>query len=219
MLNFRTYNQWDTEWGSEVMTPGTRTLASDGCLVTTLADGVPNFTYNFTPGQLCKKCATGGAFMKSSDLSWAGFESCFPQLKVAGREDTTANKFHDANPVEQATAIERLTRMVRYGQVVALNVDHIKNDGVADHWILLADDKWNVHDPDGGVAIPFSQRYGDPMTGVKGYAIITGTPMAFVDGATKEECDRGVAIGQAVILIREYPNDPVVRALFDGLTR
>lgn len=219
MLNVKLYKQGDARWGDKVMKPGPHSLRSQGCLVTSVTMGVPNFTIDFDPGQMCDKLVTGGAFDQYSQLVWADLERVFPQLKVAGREDTTANKFHDANPVVIGTAIERLKRMVRYGQVVVMNVDLVGNDGVADHWVLLVDDQFNIHDPAFGESCHFSKRYGDPLIGLKGYAIIAGTPGWFLDDATKEEKDRGVAIGQAVILTRKYPNDPVVKSLFDGLTR
>ena len=220
MSNYQTYNQGNQAWGNKVMSPGSLTLAKAGCLVTALSSGISNFTYNLDPGQLCDKLVTGGAFMPSSDLSWSAFERCFPQLAVAERDSTTALKInHDANPVEIETALDRCKRLAGYGQVVVLNVDHLWDDGIADHWVLLVDDKWNIMDPDGGLVIPFSERYGDPRTGIKGFAFVVGTPGWFLDGTSKEEADRWVAIGETVLLMRKYPNDPVVKRLFDGLTR
>src|SRR3990167_10300959 len=143
-LNFKTYNQWDDKWKNKTMSPGSLTLGTDGCLVSALAAGISNFAINLNPGELCDKLISSGAFMNTSSLTWSGFDTCFPKLKVMERDDTTSNTFHDANPVVTETAIARLKRVVRRGQVAVLNVDSIRDDGVADHWVLLVDDQFNI---------------------------------------------------------------------------
>jgi hypothetical protein len=218
MLNMPAFCQYDTTWKDKVMTPGSWTLGRMGCLVTALASGIHNYAIELNPGQLCDKLVTAGAFMPSSDLTWSGFERAFPRFKVVERDDTTANTFHDANPVVVTEAVARVRRCVRRGQVVVMNVDNVGNDGVADHWVLLVNDQMDIMNPDGGRVEPFSLKYGDSLKGLKGFAVVAGTPGWFLDGVEKNEQDIGVVIGK----LCSSPNrssDLMVKESIESLTR
>ena len=88
----------------------------------------------------------------------------------------------------------------------------------ADHFVLVVDDNLTVMNPDGGYLHSFESKYGDPKKGIKGYRVFGGSPYGFLDGATKDQQDIGVAIGQLAVANKQVKNQMVKEAL-EGLTR
>jgi hypothetical protein len=219
LLNCPAFNQGDSKWKDKLMLPGSLTLGKAGCLVTCIASVLHQFGYiDEDPGTVCDKLVKAGGFMKSSDLILSKVSEIWGKTSFIASEDTTANIHADANPVQVTTAIERIKKLVSRGIPVIVNVDHVYHDGVADHFVVIANRDLMTMNPDGGYFHDFENKYGDARIGVKGYRVFAGAPMAFLDGTTKDQEDIGVTIGKLAVASKQVSNLMVKESL-EGLTR
>jgi hypothetical protein len=180
--------------------------------------GMHNFGYRLDPGQLFDKLKSEGALLSSGDLVWGGLERAFPQIELIDRADTTAHAVGGVMKHDVKWTMERMQRLVRRGQICVIHVDAVANDGIADHFVLLADDSWNILDPITGLQHSFVSRYGNLETGIKGYGALAGSAGGSLPHASHEERQIGAAIGHLVIAMRKDSKELSIKNAFEVLT-
>lgn len=201
------------------MNPGNGTMGRYGCLVTCVSSMLHQFGYiDEDPGTVCDKLAVAGGFLSSSDLILSKVGEVWPRVAFMYSDDTTANATPEGNPVQVTTAIERIKKLARRGIPVAVHVDHLYGDGVADHFVLIVDDKLTTMNPDGGYLHDFEAKYGEQKKGIKGMRVWAAAPMQFLDYVSRDEQDIGITIGKLAVGNKQVKNLMVKEAL-EGLVR
>jgi len=163
------------------MSPGPCSLGSDGCLVTALAGGLSNFAIDLDPGQLNDKLVVGGGYMDDSQLDWGRLPDILPGVKLYRRMRTTVHPGENEGEELYDVAMGRMAQAVDNGMIVLVHVDAIGHDDWPDHFCLLHP-RWFIMDPAYGDIQHITVRYGTLDKAIKGYAIVTGSPVDFPEG-------------------------------------
>lgn len=200
MIQLNLYNQGDPRWSKKRLAPSNWTMGEKGCLVTSIASSLKNFAVEDDPEVVCDKLVAVNGFNSSGDLRHEAVTKAYPQLFWYDRVYTTNYPEKSLSRLEITEAIKKIKRLLRLGQPIHIHVDNIVSIPGADHFITAYEwgqDLW-LYNPDGGKIEKFSDRYGDPLKSIYGYAAIIGPPIAFPDGGWPEEGNAVWKLSQAV---------------------
>lgn len=195
MIKLDLYNQWDPLWADMHLGSSPFKMRDSGCYATSVTMILSAFGIKggaggpLTPGEFVTRMDDRSGFGLDGMLNWDAVGAEFPWAYWYDSQWTTRyQKAHDVEKLEQSTAIARIQRIVSLGIPVIACVDHLGNDEWPDHAVVIYDApedpfKWMMHDPDGGLNMPFSGRYGDPMLGLYGYRVVIGPPQSWPDSS------------------------------------
>lgn len=170
------YKQGDPRWGEKQMQPSSLKLAGWGCLQTSLTMLAHQYGYTLTPGEFCDLAIQKGAFLPTGDFDWQKLDDMFPRLTYLGAYDVSTGNASDMQG-KADVAVKQVKRLIALGMPVLAWVDAIGNDGRPDHFVLIVDDQFTIHDPAYGEVAPITKRYGaTPEQAIKGLRIILGSP-------------------------------------------
>lgn len=200
-LNIPLFRQGDPLWGYKKLGTSGLTMAEWGCYVSVLAAILVQLGYpDMTPGKLCDMINAANGFTPDGELDSRIIQDLFPRVMFRKRIITTANTVSGEAKMTIESAIIYIRKMLRYGHPVALHVDAIGHDGRADHFVEAIEElpsDFMIMDVATGTKFPFSQKYGDIKTGIKGIRSLSGSPMGYPDNATETDKDVGTVIGKA----------------------
>lgn len=202
MLDIPKFNQWDHEWTTRKIGNTNLTLGRWGCAITAIAAGLKLFGITETPETANRKLKAVDGFTSDGSLYWKAINRAWPTAHWHVRNTTT----NDKNPRHQkqtiGAAMTKIYRALDAGQIVLLNVDNVNNDGRSDHWVIAtgrnAKEQLGIMNPDGGQHELFSKRYGDPLKGIYGYAIIIGPAQS-----TEKQAPLASTMGKALAKTKE----------------
>ena len=196
MMNIPLFNQWDARWGSKRLGTSPYTMANSGCYVTSITMMLHNFAVFLDPGQVCDKLNSVNAFDVNGLLTYDGLMRAWPQLSFYERLYSTNDPSNNVQKVAISEVIRRVQRRLKLGLPSVLCVDNLANDGIPDHAVLLINEDWTIHDPDGGRLIKFQDKYGDPLKKLYGCVSVIGPPINVPNGGLPQE-------GQAVFMLSQ----------------
>lgn len=209
-MSLPVHNQGDPRWRDVVIgrgADGPITIGGYGCLLTCEAMRLNAYGISDTPDTLVAKAKlTGGVLDIEGNLAWSGLERIYPTLAFLERKYTTNRQgaTADGSPkVLPEVAIECIKLLLSMGQPVPLEVFTPNGQ----HFVLAA--KWDdarqdflCHDPNGGVAVWFEDRYGNLMTKLMGWILSVGPTAWFPDNSTPERQQMGLSLGYAQLAAR-----------------
>lgn len=197
MMRVQNYSQFDPRWADVVMAPSSLKMRGWGCMVTSLSMALGNYAIEINPGDLCRKISEFKGFDSLGYFDNTVIPKMFPSVLNYARENTTNIP---GGRLQPSAAIEKIRSLVSAGQPVLIWVDNVKQDGEADHWVLVKDHKnvdFLINNPDGGLEQWFSVRYGDPLKKIYGFLALVGPPIEFPDHSTISDKKRGQAMFKA----------------------
>lgn len=175
-MNIPLYSQNDPRWKDEKLGGSDLTVGRWGCTMTCIAMALNHWGYEVDPKECNEKLTKSGGFMPSGDLIWTKVHEAFQRVHFHWRGYTVLDGKHFVRE-EVAPVLQRIRNLIDKGQPVLLNVDNVGNDGRPDHWVLAVGHTPTdllIHDPDGGKGLKFSEKYGSPLVGIYGYAVLIG---------------------------------------------
>ena len=181
MMVINKYSQQDPKW-KDLPLGDSNTIGSHGCLITTLCNQFRNYAIDITPPEMVTRLKKYQGISPSGDLQWPQVQVAFPPVSFRARIWTSLAPPNYARE-QISVSLEKIQKLLSFGQPVALNVDASFQDGLADHWIMAYDpeglriiDAWDGWDG------KFEDKYGAPEKGIFGYAVQIGPPIGFPDG-------------------------------------
>lgn len=171
--------QRDTRWGSKKLGKSTvLTISSDGCLLTCHSMMLTYFGHECTPDVL-------NEIYKGKNV----FDNALINFYVAGTvyDDFKAVEYY--NCVDVPCDLSKIDSCLAKKWPVIAFVDNINGDGKPDHFILIIgksdDGHYIVNDPWTGETYYFDAKWGDPVKGIYGLRIYSGTPANNTSDADK----------------------------------
>lgn len=203
------YSQWGQPWSDKLIGNTNHTMARKGCYVTSITMMMHNYDVKIDPGEVLDKLNSVDGFISGGLVTYSGVERAFPGVHFYQRVYTTNDKDARFMPMQITAAIGKIKHLLDYGLPTILCVDNLYNDGVPDHAVCAKgyeigrnglEVDFKIHDPDGGLDIWFSEKYGDPMKKLYGYISIIGAPQS------GKMTNVGKGIWKAMELRRAYFN-------------
>jgi len=214
-MNIPIFLQSSPVWGGKEIAPGV-TMGRFGCLITCLSMALQNSALDLDPGRLCDALKAANAFSATGDMTLSALEKVTNRVTFHSRKATTNCKdLKYGERMDPQSAFDRIRGLVMLGMPTPVNVDLVGKDGVSDHWVLSVDVEGSdliINDPAYGDSLRFTKRYGDPLTGIYGYAAYVIQPVEVPMGghlkfgqsmAKVAEAWRQLPYGPAKVMLRE----------------
>lgn len=176
MIVLNSLLQADPRWGMKSLGGSALTIASDGCTLTSLTMALQNWAINLRPDEVEAKLRAVGGF-DNGRIIWTKIPLAFPDVYFHYRWDTTNNPSNSIfSKMSPEAALEKVRRLIGLGDPVLLNVAN----GI--HWVVAFEDYClMIMDPLNLGPMPYTQKYGDPLKTLWGFAALAGPPVAVDD--------------------------------------
>lgn len=221
MINIPCYNQGDPKWSQDKMGSSGKTLSSDGCLVTCLSMALANFAINVNPGELCTLINSLNGFDEYGNLYLEAISKKYSSVSLIGSYETSLSKRPQYTKIEIGEAIHRIQRLIHLGIPVALNVDAIGHDGLADHFVLAYDcvgtNDFQINDPISGKSVKLSSKYDFADKAIYRYIAWIGAPISFPNADNGGLPSEGVTAWKLSQAIKGISRDLYTREAFENL--
>jgi hypothetical protein len=211
------YLQSDPRWGNVLIAPSV-TLSAYGCLISVLSDMLRRTELDLDPGRLCEALKRVNAFSTTGDMTLDKLEQVTNRVTFHSRKATTnyAGEKYGGKMDPQA-ALDRIRNLIMLGMPVPVHVDAVGNDKYPDHFVLAVDLEGSdliIHDPAYGEEVRFTKRYGDPLTGIYGYA-------AYILQPTEAPIGGHLKFGQSLAKMseawRQMPDGPARQMVSEAM--